>query len=108
MAMASYPPGPIPTMGEIQRPAPHWCWIYCRNAICERISSPTAIALAPYVIRWGAEASSNMLRRCARCTICGHKGATLIVATDDHRHDHYATFPAEHALRLISFVGRRP
>lgn len=34
--------------------------------------------LAPFVIRWGADASSDVLRRCARCTVCGHKGATLM------------------------------
>jgi len=28
-------------------------------------------------IRWGSDTSSDMLRRCARCQKCGHKGATL-------------------------------
>jgi hypothetical protein len=28
------------------------------------------------VIRWGADASSDVLRRAGRCTVCGHKGAT--------------------------------
>ena len=37
----------------------------------------TPMALAPLIIRLGADASSEVLRRCARCTICGHKGATL-------------------------------
>ena len=104
MAKASYPPGPIPTMGQIHRAAPHWCWIYCDNAFCERICRPTAIALAPYVIRWGANASSNVLRRSARCTKCGHKGGRLIIATDDHRHDRYAAFPAADALRLSTRI----
>jgi hypothetical protein len=35
------------------------------------------MAFAPLVIRWGADTSSDMLRRCARCTKCGTKGATL-------------------------------
>ena len=29
------------------------------------------------VIRWGPNTSSDNLCRCARCTACGHKGATL-------------------------------
>ena len=37
--------------------------------------SPTA--LAPWIIRWAAEASSDLLRRSARCTQCGGKGATV-------------------------------
>jgi len=35
------------------------------------------MAFAPLVIRWGANTSSDKLRRCARCTVCGAKGATL-------------------------------
>jgi hypothetical protein len=33
--------------------------------------------LAPFVIRWGPNASSGKLRLNARCTVCGTKGATL-------------------------------
>ena len=29
------------------------------------------------VIRWGAGTSSDVLRQRARCTACGHKGATI-------------------------------
>ena len=29
------------------------------------------------MIRWGADASSDKLRQRARCTACGHKGATI-------------------------------
>jgi hypothetical protein len=35
------------------------------------------MAFAPLVIRWGADTSSDKLRRCARCTACGAKGAAL-------------------------------
>ena len=35
------------------------------------------MGLAAAVIRWGAEASSNVLRERARCTRCGSLGATL-------------------------------
>jgi hypothetical protein len=35
------------------------------------------MALAPLIIRWGGDASSDILRRSARCTCCGSKGADL-------------------------------
>jgi hypothetical protein len=36
-----------------------------------------AVALVPFVIRWGSDASSDMLRRNTRCAACGRRGATL-------------------------------
>ena len=72
-AMRSVPP-PIPTLGELHEP-PGWFWVICgRFGFCFH---KAPMAIAPLVIRWGAEVSSNRLRRCARCTVCGHKGATL-------------------------------
>ena len=35
------------------------------------------VALAPLIIRWGEEASSDVLRRSARCARCGRNGASL-------------------------------
>ena len=35
------------------------------------------MALAPLIIRWGPDASSDVLRQRARCSKCGHQGATL-------------------------------
>ena len=35
------------------------------------------VAFVPLIIRWGPDASSNVIRRSARCTACGGKGATL-------------------------------
>ena len=35
------------------------------------------MALAALIIRWGPDASSDLLRRSARCSRCGRKGATL-------------------------------
>jgi hypothetical protein len=36
----------------------------------------------------------------ARCTVCGHKGASLIIVTEDPARDQYAVFVAEHAQAL--------
>jgi hypothetical protein len=35
------------------------------------------MTLAQFIIRWDPEASSDLLRKNARCTECDHKGATL-------------------------------
>jgi len=35
------------------------------------------MALTPLIIRWGPDASSDMLRASARCSVFGRKGATL-------------------------------
>jgi hypothetical protein len=37
------------------------------------------VAIAPLIIRWGPDASSDMLRRSARCSKCGTQGATLML-----------------------------
>ena len=59
------------TLADLRGVTP-WLWV-----ICERCLHRTPTALAPWIIRWGADVSSDMLRRSARCTKCGGKGATL-------------------------------
>ncbi len=66
------PPGPVPTLAQLRR-GTCWLWLYCRA--CPH-SAPAA--LAPLIIRWGANASSDTLRRRARCMRCGGKGAMLM------------------------------
>ena len=51
-----------------------WAWVNCARHGCW-YRAP--MALVPLMIRWGFDTSSDKLRRCARCTKCGHKGATL-------------------------------
>jgi hypothetical protein len=65
----------VATLGQLHRP-PGWVWLYCTRyaPLCQHRAP---MALAPLVIRWGLDTSSEMLRRCARCSRCGHKGATL-------------------------------
>lgn len=65
------PPGPIPTIGQL---AAHvdWTWLDCNGC-----GHRTAIRYAPLIERYGADASSDVIRRNARCKACGHKGARL-------------------------------
>jgi hypothetical protein len=58
-------------LGDLHRATP-WLWLYS-----EKCSHSSPLACAVVVIRWGAETSSHKLRRSARCTACGHKGATI-------------------------------
>jgi len=62
---------PVATLADLRGVTP-WLWV-----ICERCLHRAPTALAPWIIRWGADASSDMLRRSARCTECGGKGATI-------------------------------
>jgi hypothetical protein len=59
------------TLGDLQRVTP-WLWLNC-----ERCQHYAPLECAVAVNRWGRDASSDVLRRRARCTACGHKGATL-------------------------------
>jgi hypothetical protein len=59
------------TLGDLHQAAP-WLWLNC-----ERCQHHAPLACAVAVIRWVAGASSDVLRERARCTVCGHKGATL-------------------------------
>ncbi len=65
-----HPVGPIMTLGDMQRGTP-WVWLCCEQRDCLH---KAPMALAPAVIRWGPDTSSNVLRERARCTGCGHLG----------------------------------
>jgi hypothetical protein len=47
------------------------------------------------VIRWGAGASSDVLRWRARCTACGNKGATIQHPGWAGEHIGFMPFPVE-------------
>jgi hypothetical protein len=36
-----------------------------------------AVAIAPYIIRWGPDGWQDMLQRVARCTKCSKRGVEL-------------------------------
>lgn len=60
------------TMGDLIRNDPRWLWLHCANTDC---GHKRAVAVVPFVIRWGANAPSDRLRRSMRCVKCGHSGA---------------------------------
>jgi hypothetical protein len=70
----SEPDPPAPTLREYRK-GTHWTWVCCRN--WWDCGHRAKIALVPYMIRWGMDASSDLLMTRFRCTACGRKGATL-------------------------------
>jgi len=61
----------IANLADLRRVTP-WLWVYC-----ERCQHRSPAPIVPLMIRWGVDASSDMLRHAARCTRCGGKGATV-------------------------------
>jgi hypothetical protein len=54
------PPGQVPTLAQLQRSAPgKWCSVYCAAYRCLHHAP---MAIAPLIIRWGPDASSDMQR----------------------------------------------
>jgi hypothetical protein len=64
------PEPPTPTLEQLRRDCP-WCWV-----VCERCLHRKPVAFTPFIIRWGPDISSDILRRSARCEKCG-AGAAL-------------------------------
>ena len=73
-ALLRFREGRVLSAETLRTSAGHGCW------------HRSPMALVPLMIRWGFGTSSDMLRRCARCTKCGYKGASL-------------TMPSAHAER---------
>jgi hypothetical protein len=69
-----------------------WIWAHCHNIEC---GHTVPRALAPLIIRWGASASSDLIRRSLRCGKCGGKGATLTIPSWVDMRIVQAPFPVE-------------
>jgi hypothetical protein len=54
------------------KPATCWFWIKCTR--CPHMA---AVAITPYIIRWGPDGWLEMLRQNARCIECGKRGVSL-------------------------------
>jgi hypothetical protein len=78
-----------PTLEEMRKSTP-WLWVHCANSRCLRT---VPMALTPLIIRWGPNASSDVLRRAGRCTRCGHRWVTLQIPGWAGAHVGVAPFP---------------
>ena len=89
------PPGPPATLANLQRD-PKWVWLHCHA--CPH-HAPAAVA--PFVIRWGPEASPDLLRQAARCTACGGKGAMLMRPSWAGNLIGWAPFPIGRLAKMV-------
>jgi hypothetical protein len=87
------PPGPIPTLASLRRST---CWLLL---YCKACPHHARQALAPVIIRWGPDASSNLLRQHARCSHCGARGGTLMHPSFAGEHIGLSPFPVERRSR---------
>jgi hypothetical protein len=69
------PDPPAASIGVLHR-QPHGRWVW---AICHRCTHRSRLPLAPLLIRWGPDTSSDVLRSNLKCTACGHKGNAIQV-----------------------------
>jgi hypothetical protein len=73
----------------------HWCWIKCT-----RCPHMRAVAIAPYIIRWGPDGWRDMLRRAGCCTKCGKKGVQLQHPSWDGSDTGWAAMPVTQMARV--------
>ncbi len=66
-------PGPVLTLSQLHKGS-LWLMAHCTRTGCNH-GRPISVAWA--VIRWGPDASSDVLRRNLVCEACGHRGAVL-------------------------------
>lgn len=87
--MPRFAPGPVPTLAELRRTS---CWLWLDCPACRR---RRPVALVPFMIRWGLDASSDLLRKRARCAACGHVGAQTYLPSYGDAVTGFAAFPAD-------------
>jgi hypothetical protein len=81
---------------EVHRPRRHarlvscWAWVNC-----ERCGHSVPGALAPVIVRWGQDASSDRLRQSAWCDRCRGRGATITLPGWAGLNVGMAPFPAQ-------------
>ena len=81
----------VPTIGEL-RERQCWIWLHCNRSSCMRY---VPVALAPFIILLGEDASSDRLRNSARCSKCGSKGAPIQLPSWAGESVGYQPFPAD-------------
>jgi hypothetical protein len=86
---------PTLSLGQLQKTEPGWVWLYCLAC-----NHSQAVAIAPFVIRWGPNTSSDKLRRSARCSRCHGQGATIRHASWGDMATGWQPFPAAAQPRI--------
>lgn len=85
------PDDEVATLGQIHM-EPFWMWAICETPGCLH---RTPFALAPFIIRWGPDTTTNRLRRALRCRKCGVKGATIHHPSWENMRIGFEIFPVD-------------
>jgi len=75
-----------------------WVWLYCEHRLPpdhQPCGHSAPMAIAPLVIRWGPNASTDKLRRCAKCKKCGGQGASIKAPSWVNSLTGFQPFPVE-------------
>lgn len=72
---------------------PGWLWLYCEGRGC---GNRKPVALAPFVIRWGPNESSDRLRGAVVCSECGHRGAAIRMPSWVDINRRWGPFPVDY------------
>jgi len=85
-------PSHPPSLAELRR-STCWVWLYC-----DACGGGAPTALAAWLIRFGGDASSDVLRK-ARCRRCGGRGASVRLPGWGGLDVGMAPFPADRLRR---------
>jgi hypothetical protein len=103
MARQRFKPGAVPTLEKLREHQP-WLWVDCAASGCHHRKP---MALVPLIIRWGPGASSDVLRKRARCTKCGHLGADLMTPSVADAQSFTQPWPKAVTDQRVSPLGLR-
>jgi len=92
--MPLLPDDEVPTIGALAKSEPRWIWANCNTVNC---GHARAVPLIPFLIRWGADASSNLLRQNLSCSKCGARGVYITLPSRIGSHG-AQEFPTERAM----------
>lgn len=76
-----------------------WIWVYCPVKECNH---KAAVAYATFAIRWGMNATTQMIRRRFRCSRCGNLGALIRTPSWSVEHQFFQALPVDKALQIHS------
>jgi putative SOS response-associated peptidase YedK len=94
------PASQFPTFGNcLQSRESKWMWVSCPVREC---GHRAAVAFAPLAIRWGMNATTQMVRRKFRCSRCGNLGALTYSPSWNVALQSFQSYPQDRGLKLIS------
>lgn len=100
---AKSPGAPI---GALMKGQCKWFWLWCNRCLYHR-----PLALAPFAIFWGMNASTDLIRNRSKCRRCGHVGASMKHPAWMGSHAGWETFPTDwdeaKALQPLSAFDKR-